>query len=420
VPTTPPARAELRSLAERPAVPGALAEAFALTTAAGAGLVLGLTALVTTVAGPLPFALPLWEVIGRAAFFTGLAFGALAIGETTSWRAGRASQPLSIRRRHPATWATIGLAAFVVAGVLRGGRDAHGEFHRAEIATTPLGVAEARARARPDDPLSQFSLGVAYARAERFADADAPLRRAVQLAPHAGIVHEWYAWTRSRLGDYGQALSEYRLAAANHDANPSVDEGLARNLIMTGSAREAELIVRRRLATNANDALWQNLLGWSLERQPGRTAEAIKAFETALVYDHEDPWTEAMLGYTYRSKADFRTATTHFERAYALRPSVLIGYELGATRMLACDVAGAAAAFAATDAQFPNATDAVPAEYRRLRANLDALVRLPQARARRSSSRRIASSSASPPSPEANEHATTCDASPIPHPNSGQ
>ncbi|NUQ21942.1 MAG: hypothetical protein HOQ09_13415, partial [Gemmatimonadaceae bacterium] len=82
---------------------------------------------------------------------------------------------------------------------------------------------------------------------------------------------------------------------------------------------------------------------------------------------HDDPWVEAMLGFTYRSKADFKVAIRHFERAYRLRPSVRLGYELGATRALACDLAGADSSFAATDNQFPNAQAEVPPEYRAMR-----------------------------------------------------
>lgn len=369
MPTMLPARPDATALAERPATPGALVESFVATAVLGVIAVSGVTALVTAVAGPLPFAFSIGELIGRTVLFTGLAFGALSIGETKAQWSLRATRPLAVRRRHPATWATLALAAFVLAGVLRGSRHLSGEFQRVERATVPLGVTEARARARPDDPLAQFALGVAYARAERFADADEPLRRAVELAPRAGIVHEWYAWTRSRLGDPRQAVAEYRLARANHDPSPSVENGLARNLIMSGAPREAELISRRYLASDAHDPTWLELLAWSLERQPGRTTEAIRALEEASRYDHDNAWVEAMLGYTYRSKADFKTAITHFERAWKLRPDVRIGYELGATKMLVCDLAGADSAFAMTDARFPHAIDEVPPAYRVTRAN---------------------------------------------------
>ena len=368
MPTTTPARPDANSLAERPATPGAIFESFVTTSALGIVGVSGVTALVTALAGPLPFAFSTGGVIARTVIYTGLACCALAVGEKKMRWTLRAPRPPVGQRRHPATWATLVLAAIVVTGALRGGRPESGEFQRAAEAQVPLGVAEARARANPDDPMAQFAIGVAYARAERFAEADAPLQRAAELAPRAGIVHEWYAWTRSRLGDARQAAAEYRVALANHDRRASAEEGLARSLIPSGGAREAELMARRHLESNANDATWQGLLGWSLMSQRGRTDEAIRALETALVYNRESAWLEVLLGYAYRSKADFKSATTHFERAFKLHPTPQIGYELGATRLLACDPLGADSAFAATEKLFPHMLGEVPPGYREMRA----------------------------------------------------
>ena len=370
MPTMLPSRPERTVLAEAPAAAHrTITTAILATAGLGAAGVFGASALVAHIAGPM-LVDPLGAVLVALGigYSTLLTLGALAVGDSEKSRTSREAKPLSARRHHPATWATLVVASVATATLLRGTSDYAGEFQRVAQSNTPLGALTSNAAARPRDPLAQFALGVAYARAHRFVEADEPLRRATELAPSAGVVHEWYGWTRSQLGDPGRAVAEYRLAQANHDRDPSVEEGLVRNLASSGHAREAEAIARKHVAANPQDATWEEILGWSLTRQYGRTDEAIKAFEIASVYDHDDAWVEAMLGYEYRSKTDFKTALAHFARAYKLQPTPHVGYEIGATRVLACDLAGADSAFAATEKAFPKFASEAPAGYRAMRA----------------------------------------------------
>lgn len=366
--TNLPTQPERIALAEVPAHRAQLAKTFLTTVGVGIVTVSGGLALVSGVAGSMPYEPPgLLGSVLWIGFCAAVTLGALAIGDDATTRAARAAKPLSVRRRHPATFATLILVGCLLGGTFKDARRDGSTFQRVVDTARPLGELEKRAAARPDDPLTQFALGVAYARAERFADADAPLRRAAALAPRAGIVHEWYAWTRLRLGDPNRAVAEYRLALANHDESFSAEEGLVRSLIGSRRAHEAERIAKQHLAADPHDARWLELLGWSQMMQTGRTADAIATLETASQYDHDSQWVEAMLAYAYRSQANFKVAIAHFERAFKLHPDPRIGYELGATHVLACNLASADSAFAATEKQFPKEVGDFPAFYRTMR-----------------------------------------------------
>jgi protein O-GlcNAc transferase len=158
---------------------------------------------------------------------------------------------------------------------------------------------EARARALRKSagavPIVDELLGIALCAQQRFADALAPLRSAVDAVPNDPQFVENLALCQHHLGDLAGAESSLRRSLALRPNSAEARNALASILRAGGQLDAAEAELRAALALDPRRAAFHFNLG-NLLSDAGQHHEAEASFRAAIALDPRDPAPHANLG----------------------------------------------------------------------------------------------------------------------------
>jgi tetratricopeptide (TPR) repeat protein len=130
---------------------------------------------------------------------------------------------------------------------------------------------------------------------ERFAEAEAPLRRALDLAPDLAQTHRNLGWVLAKIGRYEEAMACLEQAIVLDPEDPATHFALAATVYTRKDLPRSEAALRRAVALAPHYAAAWHELGAVL-RSSGRFEEALFCFRR--VVDLDPGWPEA-----YRSLA---------------------------------------------------------------------------------------------------------------------
>lgn len=137
----------------------------------------------------------------------------------------------------------------------------------------------------------------------RFAEAEAALRRAIDLATDRGQTHCDLGWVLAKLGRYKEAVASLERAIALDPDDPTVHFALAATLYLTKDLTGSEAGFRRALMLAPAYAPAWHELGTVL-RSSGRFDEALMCFNRALELDPDQPEIYRSLAATGQRAAD--------------------------------------------------------------------------------------------------------------------
>jgi protein O-GlcNAc transferase len=148
---------------------------------------------------------------------------------------------------------------------------------RPEAALTPIGQAAA---ASPGEPRYQIGLAKVLAALNRWAEATAAYRRALQADPLFPEAHFELGHALQSQGDYGGAIASYRSALQSQPESADAFNNLGNCYQGLGDLPQAEAAYRRSLALRPNHAGAMSNLGTVLQ-ETGRVDEAVVLFRAA-------------------------------------------------------------------------------------------------------------------------------------------
>ena len=191
-------------------------------------------------------------------------------------------------------------------------------FDTKELAAT-LAMAEMRVRNTPDNAEFLGFLGSTYVEAQRFADAVAPLQRAVALAPTSATAFADLGSALLALHRTSDALAALQRAAALAPKDETIQFNLGNALGQSGRVADAEAAFRRSLAINPDfpDALL-NLGALLLQR--GQAGAALPYFQRAVAVMPGSAFTHASLSSAYGALGRYAESLAEARRALAIRP----------------------------------------------------------------------------------------------------
>jgi len=180
----------------------------------------------------------------------------------------------------------------------------------------------------PGDARMRNTLGVAYMRLGRVADAVQQIEAALRIEPELAMAHYnlGVIAIQNRRVDEGIARFERALASQPNYAEAHNNLGLA--LESKGRAAEAEAQYRSAIGLRPNLLSARNNLGRVLLAR-GAAAEAVDQFRAALRIEAENPNLQHSLGRALAANGQAREAVQQWRRAAAARPdSVPIALDL--------------------------------------------------------------------------------------------
>jgi tetratricopeptide (TPR) repeat protein len=180
----------------------------------------------------------------------------------------------------------------------------------------------------PNHAQALTMLAQAYRSKELFPQAIEASRKAIQLAPKSAEPHLWLADSLRFTTRYADAIPEYDQYLQLSDFNSKLAGQL--NYYVLGS-----LIGLGKKKRAAEQDIWKEFRNIAYfgkcecEQKLVRLDAAIADCQTALTYDHDDPFAHFTLGLAYMtqakksgSPAELSPAMTHFERMLAINPDL--------------------------------------------------------------------------------------------------
>ena len=240
-----------------------------------------------------------------------LAYAGLAEAQWLLYRQSRGSERVDLAKRACERALKLNdllAPVHVTLGIIHAGtgqaEKALADFDRA-LALDPADADALRAKAR------------AYEALGRPGDAEAALRKAVELHPAFWGTHSQLGAFYFRQGRYGEAERAFRQALALTPDNVRVLASLGGVLQTAGRDDEAAAALERSLAIRPTAAAASNL--GTIEFARGRYAAAARAFERALALDDRDYRVWRNLGLSYRwAPGESDKAGPALERAVGL------------------------------------------------------------------------------------------------------
>ncbi len=190
---------------------------------------------------------------------------------------------------------------------------------------------------KPTSPQAHRGAGVALLKLNRLDDCEAQLRRALTLAPNYGRARYALALALRARGKVDEAAEHFRLAEAQRDVEPPIDDPLAMELdnLATGAIEALHRGIDRLQAGAVNEAL--PLLEESLRLNAG-LAETHTHLGTALVMAGDLDRAESLLrqalelqpgyaqahytlGLIAHRRSEYTEAIDHFNAALVTNPS---------------------------------------------------------------------------------------------------
>jgi eukaryotic-like serine/threonine-protein kinase len=154
-----------------------------------------------------------------------------------------------------------------------------------------IGFLRAAMSLRPNEPLSNYNLGVALYYQGRTEEAFTYIERAVQLDPRYALGHGALGEIFEAQGQPKRALEEYREAMRLNPNVPWIRDDLAKFLARSGRLGEANDPMQKTIAVTPSSRQEQELLRAALIHQ-GRLEEAKNAWRTTLATgpSQHDAW----------------------------------------------------------------------------------------------------------------------------------
>jgi Flp pilus assembly protein TadD len=196
----------------------------------------------------------------------------------------------------------------------RAGRpDVAGELLRQATRCQPTQPKEAADRLHAD--------GLRMLTADRFAEAEPLLRRAIQLNPHAPSWHEHLGVVYARQRRFAEAAVTFRVGLRLDPAPARGWQNLAQAYLDQGNHAAAELALREAVSRDPKSAELRVQLANTLNAL-GRTDDAIAEARAATGRSPNDANTWTALGMMLAGKQQFDDAIPAFEKAVALMPNL--------------------------------------------------------------------------------------------------
>jgi len=209
--------------------------------------------------------------------------------------------------------------------------------------------------ADPDNPTRYEGLAeAAYQRSGPQAGIER-VEAGIQRFPEHAPFYESAGWWYWELGDLTQAAEAFNQSIELDPTNNSVYGTLANMLVEMGREEEAEVLMQRGLAQNADKpGFYIDTANFYMSN--GRSDDAIPLFEQAIELDPEDgwsyaylaralmdsgdgnrarqvlgdadawnpgdPWLDEFIGWSYLNMGDCETAIEYFESALSIDPSI--------------------------------------------------------------------------------------------------
>lgn len=161
-------------------------------------------------------------------------------------------------------------------------------LRRQEYVMAEVILREALGRYPADDRV-QFERGAALERLGRRAEAERALGRAIELNPENAMALNYLAYMLAESGRrLNDSLAYVERALALDPGNPAYLDSLGWTLFKLERYIPAEEKLRAALRYDATDPVLREHLG-DLLNATGRTKEAVREWQAALQYGHEDP-----------------------------------------------------------------------------------------------------------------------------------
>lgn len=201
--------------------------------------------------------------------------------------------------------------------------------------TNDIALAEAQARAYPEDPEAQFLLAIAYSRSVHLEKAMKALQRTKRLIKKSP---EGYAKVDHLIDSYREMLAyraedpliHYRLAFGYYMKGYAIEHQYIKGSSESPMAyyQQAEAEMRQVIALDPGDIWARNYLGFLLvdrevasEAVAGTSGErldqAIRIWEDSVGISPENPGAYFLLGEAYLKKGDLRKALEYASKGYA-------------------------------------------------------------------------------------------------------
>ncbi len=172
----------------------------------------------------------------------------------------------------------------------------------------------------PRFPNLQYSLGVSYFNAERFAEAAAALGEARAQGRDDAEVRRMLALAQLNAEAYAEA-AELLASDPERSGNRSLEYAYALALVRSGQAEQAQPIFAR--LTGQNDWPELELLMGQAQAQDGNFPAAIAGLKKALQLNPGLPEAHATLGEIFLRTGELDSARDHLQQELELRPNHL-------------------------------------------------------------------------------------------------
>lgn len=206
----------------------------------------------------------------------------------------------------------------------------HAAYHAAELGRAAalrrsgktdaaIEVLEQLARSHGDLATVQSALGDALRQQDRFGEAVVAYDAALAIAEEAGGSNWFLLYARAisheRLGEWGQAESDFRAALELNPSQPQVLNYLGYSLVEKQiNLDEALEMIEDAVAASPDSGYIIDSLGWALYRL-GRYEEAVPHMERAVELMAVDPVVNDHLGDVYWAVGRYREAEFQWSRA---------------------------------------------------------------------------------------------------------
>ncbi len=188
------------------------------------------------------------------------------------------------------------------------------------VLTDDISVAEAQAKAYPNNPEAHFLLAIAYTRTPYLEKAYHAFRRAKKLMKHSEggyknldqKIQEYEAMTLYRADD---PLVLYRLAFGYFTKGYGIQEDYIQNTDEQPEIyyQKAEETLRRLIAVHPDDIWARNYLGFLLinMNEDQHLSEAIRLWEESITVDPKNPGAYILLGEAYLKQGNLKKAVEY-------------------------------------------------------------------------------------------------------------
>lgn len=213
-------------------------------------------------------------------------------------------------------------------------------------AETLLERAETHARLRPEDAHAQLALGLTLLELGRFSEAEPLLRRAAELAPDRTHALNALGWVLNRQERFAEAVEPLREATRRNGKYGNAHQNLGWAWMHLGRMDDAEGAYAqavRHLPRNGWAALEYS---WVLQAR-GKADAALRHALRAAELLPDEPRSHVAAASLLEDLGRLEEAKEHLDAALRVDAKLpAVWAQLGATRFMLGDAAGAAAAFA--------------------------------------------------------------------------